>query len=598
MNCIRSPRRLHRLASGVHRAAAFFAAAFVVSTCSLFAEPLRAESLTSRLPAGALATVEIADAGRSIEALKSSEALSQLLASEPYQAWSASPDGRKFRGGRALLEGQMGLTLWDAATQLFGHRAILAAYPPGTTPQPEVVLVLQFAKDETGSLLREKLEPWAEIAAENLIAATDGDWWGLETKDGKAFLSVSPGWCVISNARVLRDDVIACIEQPPVVSLASVAAWQTTSVANRGALSQVKGVVDIEAIRKLLAQPRLLPSKTDNPLASLLFGGSLEVAAVAPAVVANLEITDTSAALRLKMLAGAADVDAAHRTLLQPTGTTRAMTPSVPRQLAGATLCCEWAEWYRQRDQLLQPQVLPEFDKFETGLSNLIPGKDFAEDILALLRTPISLVTASQTYPHLDGRPGLQLPAFGLVLELNDPQRGADVFQLFFQTLGTIINIEAGKNGRQPWVMSSENYGGVQVSFAKYLDRPQGEDLPIVYNFQPAAAMVGDRYVAASSLELCRDLIDSFRQNPRPTATPVPVGRNFELFMAPETIATLLSDNRAVITARGLQQGKTLERATRELDLVVELLRRMSGAQITSEVSADALEWRIEGGWK
>ena len=65
----------------------------------------------------------------------------------------------------------------------------------------------------------------------------------------------------------------------------------------------------------------------------------------------------------------------------------------------------------------------------------------------------------------------MQLPAFAAVLDMTDPARGSDVFQLFFQTLGTIVNIEAGKQGRQPWVMSSESHRDIQVTFAKYLDR-------------------------------------------------------------------------------------------------------------------------------
>ncbi|MDZ4689165.1 MAG: hypothetical protein SH850_29160, partial [Planctomycetaceae bacterium] len=282
----------------------------------------------------------------------------------------------------------------------------------------------------------------------------------------------------------------------------------------------------------------------------------------------------------------------------RPAGTD--LTPVVPRQLAGFTLCREWAKWYQSREELLIERVLPEFDKFETGLSTFLPGKDFAQDVLGLLNAPMSFVAAGQTYSHLSGKPGLQLPAFAVVLDLRDPKQGSDVFRLFFQTLATIVNIEAGKQGRQPWVMDSENHHGVQVSYAKYLETPKGDELPMVFNFQPAAGLVGNRFVAASSLELCRDLIDSLQPGSRADALPrsAPPARNGELSLDPTVAADLLLANRAVLTAKGVQSGKSIEQADEELDYLLTLLRSWSPIRTTANVLSDGLELTIQGALK
>ncbi|OYW22165.1 MAG: hypothetical protein B7Z55_04950, partial [Planctomycetales bacterium 12-60-4] len=409
--------------------------------------------------------------------------------------------------------------------------------------------------------------------------------WLLAAQDGKAFGGLQNRWLVLSSTQALRDDTFA--------KLANV----SMDAADRVPATSLAVNLEMDQLRSAAGKDRVIPSKADNPLLSVILGGLSEVAALSSDIRANLSIGDSGYELRVQTAAGRAAVDAPHQTLLTTAGAAP-LTPSVPRQLGGFALCRNWAEWYRQRDQLLEARVLPEYDKFETGLSTFLPGKDFAEDVLALLNTPISFVAAAQTYPHLDGKPGMQLPAFALVLELQDPQRGADVFQLFFQTLGTITNIEAGKYGRQPWVLSSESHGGVQVSFAKYLDRPQGDELPIVYNFQPAAGLVGNRYVTATSLELCRDLIDSLQRSPTTRDDKSATGRNLEFSLDPVVGASLLDANRAIITAKGVQDGKSLEQASKELDTILGWLQALTPVSIVTEVSDSQVEVKLQGGWK
>ena len=95
-----------------------------------------------------------------------------------------------------------------------------------------------------------------------------------------------------------------------------------------------------------------------------------------------------------------------------------------------------------------------------------------------------------------------------IIVELAQPDEGGALLQLLFQTLAAILNLEAGQQGRQPWVVTSETYHDVQVSYAQYLQKPSGEDLGIVFNFLPASARVGDRFILSSSLPLCKQLID------------------------------------------------------------------------------------------
>lgn len=563
-----------------------------------------ADSLADYLPDGALGSVEVSGLAALIEKIESSDIPRVIVESDGYKKYADSDAGRKARGGQALLEGQLGMGLWTAAKRIAGDRAFLAIYPPSDgNEQPNGVLLVRLADEEIGPLVKEKLAPFVELAGDKVVAENRDGVWRLRSKDDKVHAALRGRWVVLSSTADRLDGVLNAVSRPDVPSestLADSPAWKGLAVQSQPGDTWVTVCVDLQRLRTIVNQDRLLPSKTDNPLASLLFGGLLECAALAPRACGSLVVGSNEFALSVKVDQSADRLDAAHRTLFAPRVTSLpVLTPDVPRRLGSLEFSRAWAEWYKARDQLLEAKVLPEFDKFETGLATFLPGKDFAEDVLALLGTPMTFVAAQQTFPHLEGHPGVQLPAFGVVLELNDPQKGADLFNVFFQTITSISNIEAGKYGRQPWVLGSESFQGIQIAFAKYLQTPKGTELPLVYNFQPASALVGKNYVAATSLELCRDLVKSLQQPVRDGSPPRSSGVdvNFEMNLDPNLAAELLLANRAALEAVGLQQGKTAEQVRQEFDAGQALLRALAPWQMRTIVHEKTIELRLTGGW-
>lgn len=69
----------------------------------------------------------------------------------------------------------------------------------------------------------------------------------------------------------------------------------------------------------------------------------------------------------------------------------------MPGLIGGWVLHRDFAGWYKRREELLDPKVLPEFDKFEAGLANLLPGKDYGTDILPSLGNRLTFVAARRT---------------------------------------------------------------------------------------------------------------------------------------------------------------------------------------------------------
>lgn len=555
-------------------------------------------SLSDRLPPGAIAVAEWANAEALIERVKSSPMLKAAYDSEPYRKWAESGDGRKFRGGRAVLEGQLGLNLWDASKRVLGDRGIIAVYPPSEPGgKPEGVVLMRLADDDIGGHLKSRLEALIPLANDKIKSETvDGAWLVTAPDGNRAWLK--DRWVVGGTSRIV-DDVRQRLSGTASDSLAKTLGAKLPGSPGKSDTT-VNLVVDTGRIRELLGQSRLVPAKLDNPLASLLFGGLSEYAAVGNDALASLQIRPEGYELKVQLDGDAGQIDAAHKTLLstQPLVQTE-LLPTVPRRLATMTLVRDWPTWYRQRDALLEAKVLPEFDKFETGLATFLPGKDFSQDILSLMSGPLTLVFAEQTYPHLPQPPGLQLPAGALVVSLTDAQRGADVFNLFIQTLTSLTNLEAAKQMRQPWLTSAETYKGVTITYARYLEIPKGQALPAIFNAQPASAVVGTQYIAASSVELCKDLIDALQSTQKTaTATAAAVQRNFELILSPETAAHMVNANHALLEARGVQDGKSAEQSQAERALLEKVLKAQQPLRLSTDVTPAGVTLTLQGGWQ
>ncbi|HET6425528.1 MAG TPA: hypothetical protein VFG20_17700, partial [Planctomycetaceae bacterium] len=515
-----------------------------------------------------------------------------------YQKWSDSGNGRKFRAGRAMLEGQLGLNLWEASKRVFGDRGIVAVYPP-TEPggKPEGVLLMRLADGDIGPHLKSKLEALVPLAGDKLKADTLDGGWLLTAPDGNRTW-LKDRWVMGGTAR-LFDDVRRRLSESSTDSLAKTLGTKLIGSPEKTDTS-VRLVIDAARIRELIGQSRFIPAKLDNPLASLLIGGLTEYAALGNDVLASLQIRPNGYELQFDLAADPGQIDAAHKTLLTTQPLNRdELLPTVPRRLVTMTLVRDWQAWYRQRDALLEAKVLPEFDKFETGLATFLPGKDFSQDILSLMSGPLTLVFAEQTYPHLPQPPGLQLPAGALVVSLTDVKRGSDIFNLFNQTLISITNLEAAKQMRQPWLLSTETYNGATITYARYLEIPTNQALPAIFNAQPASAVVGSQYIAASSVELCKDLIDALQSSQQTaTRTAATSQRNFELIVAPDTVAQLVKANHALIEARSVQDGKSADQAKTEREILEGLLRVQKPLKLSTDVTPAGLTVKLQGGWQ
>lgn len=568
------------------------------ASCSSAADsPAGGNSLVRYLPDNALGTVEVSGLAPLIERIETSPALKAYLASPLYDDFLKTDQARKALAGKAILEAQLGMDLWTFAKIYFGDQVALGIYPPAAGGQPDSVTILQVKAAADLTKMVDKLTPLIALAGDQVVMSDrDGGGKVFKFKDGTEALLVDR-WIVAGKNADMLTQTLQNLTSSHEGGLASSTAWKTMA-AQMGARHTLQVCANLAKISELQGK-RLVPEKLDNPAVSLLYGGIIELAARSPYLGMTFDVQENSYSLKWAVGGDVTSLDDAHRALvLDPAQPMLPLVPDVAGRLATISISRGLTKWYKSREQLLEAKLLPEFDKFETGLATFLPSKDFAEDVLPLITGRIAFVAAPQDYAYLDGKPGVQIPAFGLVIELAKPREGADILNLVAQTILTVSNLEASKQKRQPWVQSSETFQDVQINFARYLERPKGDHLATSYNFQPASALVGNRFILSSSLDLCRHLVKVMSGDRSLTPTVGEGLPNFIQELSPSVVADLVEANAELIHAKSVQNGKTAEQSAREVDELCKLLRQLTTIQLNTVQYRDHMAIELHGGWK
>lgn len=556
------------------------------------------------LPSGAIAFAESSRLDELIAAIKNSPAYQTVLESEQFKEFQESEEFKKLQNGLGLAKLFMQMDLWEAGEKILGGQVALAVYPKEKSKKPDLVFLLRPGDPSAWGKQRIWTDPALGLSAKRVERKRFS--WGLkiyETKGEKeapAYFALHKQWMAISSSLDLLEQTISLQLTNPqelvnrkiklAKALKEDAAF-TKMAKTMGHDHLARVFVDVETISNATGGRLGLPKKMDNPLGSLLAGGIFELAAQSTYGTITLNTDEESFALEASFDGDPSKLDKRYQVFFSdhPKSGTTAL-PEVPGLIGGFTLYRDIATWYRSRDDLLIEDVLPEFDKFEAGIGNLLPGKDLGEDVFPLVGNNITFVSALQSYDHLEGEPGIQIPGFAFIIDLEEPEKGSDIFQLFFQTLLAVLNLEAGKQNRQPWLIDVQLHDDTKITSARYLEDPKGEDLPIVFNFLPASARVGDKYIVSSSLELCRQLVDALK---KPASAPLDKNLHFEVRFQP--LAKILAANSEHFEAQRVGEGRTAKQAKADVDLFLTLLRGLGSLSTSTSTNEDGFKLRVQG---
>jgi hypothetical protein len=572
----------------------------MLALLAMFRSAMAADADSAKsTPSGAIFFAEVSGLEPWIEKLQNSQLVASLPTNPQVQAFYASPQGRQADAGRKMIENQLGMDLWTLAKTAIGGKVSIALYPHEGRQQPDSVIAIQVNDVKNLDRIRERVAPLLTLIEQQIKQTTGPGNVPVRSLDGKAFIAERDDWLVAASTSELMNQTLALrsgTSEERVKSLAEDAPF-IAMTKQLGEKHLVRSYINLELVSKAMGG-RLGPEKLDNPAASLLMGGLYELANRSPFFGSTVDLDEQRLVIRHEVAGKPESIGEKYASLFVESGKPDVgFLPPVPGLIGGWILQRDFAGWYKRREELLDAKVLPEFDKFEAGLANLLPGKDYGTDILPALGSRVTFLAAPQNFAHLNGKPGLQLPGFAFVWDLAKPEEAEQTLKLLFQTIAMISNLEAGKQGRQPWVLSSESYKDIQIQFGKYAQTPKGDRLPIVFNFMPAAARVGDKFVMASSIDLCKHLVDYYL-NPI-MVKKAPTRNDFLFELTGESLAGILEANRSLLEARSVaQEGKTSDQAQTDVSTLLQLVRSVRTLRLTSGAESEGYRVQLEAVWK
>jgi hypothetical protein len=501
------------------------------------------------------------------------------------------PQYEKFAAGRKVAEAYLGMNLWTAAEKLFGEIAV-GVYPKTEVEQPDLAVMIRVTDPAAWAHVRERIEPLITLAEDTVKREMRGEL-ELLTIEGKAFLALHKNWIAAASTAALLDQSIAGLRGDAKVAVAHHPAFKKME-RDMGAKHFVRAWADLGFFRKLAGKRFSLPEKYEDGFVSLMFSGIIELAMQSDYLGLTLDADKAG----LKFAGG---IEGDPKALGEKFGWffSKADTPgtrdvpTVPGLMGGLSIHRNLSGWYGKREELMDERLQAGFDKFESDIGNIFPGRDIGDDIMPAFGSTITFLAAKQSFKHFKGEPGIKLPGFALLFDLNRPQDG-NLFQLVFQTIVTITNLAAAEQGgREPSVMTAVVHEGVAINTIQYLRPPQGERLDISYNFMPCAATVNGRFVFCTSLELLKSLVTELKKPKNPKR----VNRNFNFELHPPALAGLVVANRRTLVAKSIQTGKPAEQARAEIQLAERLLKAIEILRFSTSVKDKGFQIQLEGKW-
>jgi hypothetical protein len=542
---------------------------------------------TNWVPQHAVLALDIEQPKAILDFALSPKLVASVTSSAPYRNATDQPKWREFQGGIAFMEARLGVSWRDALHKLLDGGVHLSVHP-----QEGLILIIDA---EDGQLLNKVHDVFVEMAKSDAAKAGQSERvksreyqgatiWTFSGQEAHAILGKR---LLLSNRPTLLKEALDLCGKKS-AGLAALSSYQAARKAAGGdaaatAFINMKAIKQVPDIQKLL-------SKSDNPLAALLFAAVTDALRGSQWLGLGLDVRADGLALRAAVDGKATDHASPAAFAIPQQGGKAMPNLAVPGFIAGLSLYRDLHGFYAAKDQLF-PERTSGLIFFENMMGIFFSGKDLTDEVLAETRPEIRVVVAQQKYDPAIGTPRTQLPAFGIVFRLRDPEKVGQMWEEAWQKAVGLVNFTRGQKAEPGLIIDHHVHNGVRISvagFAATASRPatQGNrskektDVDIRYNFRPALACPGNYLLLTSTDGLAQDLIDALKKE---IAAPSATNRlpHSLLDVDGARLASMLQVNReAMVRSSMVEKGKTEAQAQGEFELMVTVLRYFGRATL------------------
>jgi hypothetical protein len=243
---------------------------------------------------------------------------------------------------------------------------------------------------------------------------------------------------------------------------------------------------------------------------------------------------------------------------------------------------------WKHRDKLINEEVRKQIEEGEKQVSKFLPGSVKLGELLEMWGPYHRIVVANNDTLPYKTQPSDRLPAFAYVTAMRDPKFGQSV-ESIIRGAAILVTFQFGLKSVE------ETHDGVKIVGYRFPeDKPLANDPGgLRFNFEPCFAVVGDQFIAASTIAMCKKTIAEVKRTAEKSggaavwrACAYAVGAASALASLPEPL----------ITDAILEQGVGIEEARKQVNELVAWLRTLGTARI--EIDERDTEYQFDVVWE
>jgi hypothetical protein len=346
----------------------------------------------------------------------------------------------------------------------------------------------------------------------------------------------------------------------------------------------LKTVKELPQLKELFTTPR------DNVILTFLFAGYLDVARRSDFAAAGFYHDKGDFRVAIRMPAGrdgmATDVELHLPRDPKVTGTLPLLEPK--GVLFTHSFYLDLDTLYQKREAILPPQVAKDFAEQEKQISRFLIGTTLPK-FLSQMGPHIRLVaTQPEKVESYKTQPDQRLPAFGVVIEMRDPQFGKSL-SAFIKGGLAALGQQVSTRSWEEEIAGLPTFGYSFPENGKFIDDP----LKLRFNYQPTFVIVQNQFVAASNKGLAKELIEIIQKEDRSKLmTQNMQARAFSSGLGDYVYTSADQALAGTILAQGLKLGAAKE----QTQALFGFLQKLGTVSIETDYTAN--EFRLDLHWR
>ncbi len=547
------------------------------------------------IPQDAVISLELSNAKALVDLFAGEKAVEFITSLPVYQKQTANPKFREFLGIVAYLEATLGADWRTALTRLTGGGITFAICPEET-----VILIIDAEDEHMLNRLHETFLNIARSEAQkqgrsNSVASKEYQGITAWTFDGKEAHAIIGKRFVLSNRSARLKAVLERRSGTGGASLASKPNYRRAkSKVESGSVATV--FADLRLLMQIPKVAELLEQQSRNPMAALAFAGIAESIRDSSWLALKLDVQGDTLTLQ-PVVDGKTVSPTSPAAFALPKEAGDGALPNlpVPRRIAALTLYRDLHQFYAAKDELF-PERTSGLIFFENMMGIFFSGRDLTNEVLAETKPDLRFVVAEQQFDPTIGTPQIRLPAFAVILRLQNPGPFKEVAEEAWQKALGLINFTRGQQALPGLIIDRPVHDDTKFSMAYFstADVKDKTKLDTRFNMRPSLAMPGDYLILSSAEGLACDLIDALKREKERTVEALAETHSL-LEIEGRRLASILEANRGVLV-RGdmVKKGRTQEEAEAGIDMLITVVKLVDRIGLSIGTDEGLTQARLE----